>query len=86
MKNRTRRSFLRKAAAGIGGAALASVPVRSTAAASQDRSMIACHVANSAFRIGRRVQWDAATGRVVGDGEVQKLIEKPYRSPWMIPD
>ena len=35
--NRTRRSFLRDAAAGIGGAALTSVPARASSAASQDR-------------------------------------------------
>jgi predicted dehydrogenase len=48
-------------------------------------SMIACHLGNIAFRTGRRVQWDAAGERIVGDAEAQKLILKPYRSPWKLP-
>ena len=48
-------------------------------------SMIACHLANIAFRTGRRVQWDKAGERIVGDAEAQKLILKPYRAPWTLP-
>jgi hypothetical protein len=48
-------------------------------------SMIACHLANIAFRTGRRVQRDAAGERIVGDAEAQKLIVKPYRTPWKLP-
>jgi hypothetical protein len=47
--------------------------------------MIACHLANIAFRTGRRVQRDAAGERIVGDAEAQKLIVKPYRTPWKLP-
>jgi predicted dehydrogenase len=48
-------------------------------------SMIACHLANIAFRTGRRVQWDAAREQIVGDAEAQKLIHKAYRAPWTLP-
>ena len=48
-------------------------------------SMIACHLANIAFRTGRRVQWDAAREQIVGDAEAHKLIHKPYRAPWTLP-
>jgi predicted dehydrogenase len=48
-------------------------------------SMIACHLANIAFRTGRRVAWDAAREQVVGDPEAQKLVTKPYRGPWTLP-
>lgn len=48
-------------------------------------SMITCHLGNIAFRVGRRVQWDTANERIVGDAEAQKLIEKPYRAPWKLP-
>lgn len=48
-------------------------------------SMIACHLANIAFRTGRRVQWDAAREQITGDAEAQKLIHKPYRAPWTLP-
>jgi hypothetical protein len=47
--------------------------------------MIACHLGNIAFRVGRRVQWDVAGERVVGDAEAQKLVMKPYRAPWSLP-
>lgn len=48
-------------------------------------SMIACHLANIAFRTGRRVQWDAAREQIAGDAEAQKLIHKAYRAPWTLP-
>jgi predicted dehydrogenase len=48
-------------------------------------SMIACHLGNIAFRAGRRIEWDIARERVVGDAEAQKLVMKPYRAPWSLP-
>jgi predicted dehydrogenase len=48
-------------------------------------SMIACHLANIAFRTGRRVAWDAAREQITGDPEAQKLVTKPYRAPWTLP-
>jgi hypothetical protein len=48
-------------------------------------SMIACHLGNIAFRTGRRIQWDVAHERIVGDAEAQKLVTKPYRAPWTLP-
>ena len=48
-------------------------------------SMIACHLGNIAFRTGRRIQWDVANERVIGDAEAQKLVMKPYRAPWSLP-
>jgi predicted dehydrogenase len=47
-------------------------------------SMIACHLGNIAFRLKRRVNWDAAGEKVVGDPEAQAMIDKPYRSPWSL--
>ncbi len=49
-------------------------------------SMIACHLANIAFRVGRRVAWDAAGERIVGDADAQKLVMKTYRAPWTLSD
>ena len=48
-------------------------------------SMIACHLANIAFRTGRVVHWDAARELITGDAEAQKLVLKPYRAPWALP-
>jgi len=47
-------------------------------------SMLACHLGNIAFRVSRRVQWDAKAERIVGDAEAQKLVMKPYRTPWSL--
>jgi predicted dehydrogenase len=47
-------------------------------------SMIACHLGNIAFRLRRRVNWDAANEKVVNDPEAQGLILKPYRAPWSL--
>ena len=47
-------------------------------------SMLACHLGNIAFRVSRRVQWDAKAERIVGDAEAQKLVMKPYRMPWSL--
>jgi predicted dehydrogenase len=48
-------------------------------------SMIACHLANIAFRTGRVVHWDAERETIVGDAEAQKYVTKPYRAPWSLP-
>jgi predicted dehydrogenase len=49
------------------------------------RSMMACHLANIAFRLGRRVNWIAATEKVSGDPDAQKLVLRDYRAPWKLP-
>jgi predicted dehydrogenase len=48
-------------------------------------SMIACHLGNIAYRLGRRVTWDAAGEKVIGDPDAQKLVLKAYRPPWKLP-
>ncbi|MFN8008710.1 MAG: Gfo/Idh/MocA family oxidoreductase [Terriglobia bacterium] len=47
-------------------------------------SMIACHLGNIAFRLGRQVNWDVENEKVIGDEEAQKYISRPYRSPWKL--
>ena len=42
----------------------------------------ACHLANIAFRVGRRVRWDAAKEEIVGDPEAAGMLTRPYRAPW----
>ncbi|HXG64707.1 MAG TPA: Gfo/Idh/MocA family oxidoreductase [Blastocatellia bacterium] len=49
-------------------------------------SMIACHLANIAFRLKRQVNWDVEKERVIGDQEAQRLVSKEYRAPWKLPD
>jgi predicted dehydrogenase len=50
------------------------------------RSMIACHLANMAFRVNRRVAWDVENERVIGDAEAQALVRPTYRAPWVLPE
>lgn len=47
-------------------------------------SMIACHLANIAFRVKRRVNWDVEKERVMDDPDAQKLVAKEYRAPWKL--
>ncbi len=47
-------------------------------------SMIACHLGNAAFRLGRRVDWDADKERPIGDPEAETLMQPHYRKPWKL--
>ena len=49
-------------------------------------SMIACHLANIALRIGRRINWDREKEEIIGDPEAQKLVMREYRAPWKLPE
>jgi predicted dehydrogenase len=49
-------------------------------------STTACILANLSMRVGRTLEWDHAKGVVVGDAEANRLLRRPYRSPWMHPD
>ena len=47
-------------------------------------SMIACHLGNIAFRLGRQIRWDADNERMIGDPEAEKWVTRPYRAPWKL--
>jgi predicted dehydrogenase len=49
-------------------------------------SMIACHLGNIAYRLGRQVKWDAENERVVGDQEAANYVMRAYRTPWRLPE
>ncbi len=49
-------------------------------------SMIACHLANIAVRVGRRINWDREKEEIIGDPEAQKLVMREYRAPWKLPE
>jgi len=42
-------------------------------------------LANVSMNLGRSLTWDAATGRVTGDEEANRLLSRPYRAPWVHP-
>jgi predicted dehydrogenase len=44
-----------------------------------------CILANIAAQLGRTLEWDPKAGRVVGDEEANKLLQRPYRGPWEHP-
>jgi predicted dehydrogenase len=46
------------------------------------RVATACHLANLALRLGRKVRWDAAKEEIVGDAEAARMLVRPYRAPW----
>jgi len=45
-----------------------------------------CIMANMACKLGRTLVWDPDKGQVVGDDEANRLLARPYRSPWVHPD
>jgi len=49
-------------------------------------STSSCILANLSMKVGRSLQWDAEKQQVIGDEEANRLLARPYRSPWMHPD
>ena len=45
-----------------------------------------CHLANIAYRVGRRVQFDSAKMKFVDDTEADKLLTRQYRKPYVVPE
>ncbi|HEY1336898.1 MAG TPA: Gfo/Idh/MocA family oxidoreductase [Bryobacteraceae bacterium] len=48
-------------------------------------STASCILGNLSMKLGRTLTWDPKTGRVVGDEEANRLLARPYRSPWVHP-
>jgi predicted dehydrogenase len=48
-------------------------------------SSATCILANMAQGLNRTLTWDATQQRVVGDEEANRLLRRPYRSPWVHP-
>lgn len=48
-------------------------------------STTSCILANLSMQLGRTLEWDPAVGRVVGDGEANRLLQRAYRAPWVHP-
>lgn len=48
-------------------------------------SSASCILANVSMKLGRTLEWDAANGEVRNDPEANRLLSRPYRSPWVHP-
>ncbi len=48
-------------------------------------SSASCILANISQKLGRTLMWDAEKQQVVGDEEANRLLKRPYRSPWQHP-
>ncbi len=48
-------------------------------------STATCILANMSMNLGRTLAWDPQAGRVIGDDEANRLLTRPYRSPWVHP-
>jgi predicted dehydrogenase len=48
-------------------------------------STATCILANLALKLGRTLTWDPQAQEVVGDDEANRLLARPYRSPWVHP-
>lgn len=49
-------------------------------------SSASCILANLSMQLGRTLTWDPVKGEVIGDAEANKLLRRPYRSPWTHPE
>jgi len=68
---------------------LAAITSRSKPVADIEQGYISttsCILANMSLKLGRSLTWDHATGRIVGDEEANRLLQRPYRTPWVHPD
>jgi hypothetical protein len=49
-------------------------------------SSASCILANLSMQLGRSLNWDPKSHQVVGDEEANRLLRRPYRTPWVHPD
>jgi predicted dehydrogenase len=43
-------------------------------------------LANVSMQLGRTLAWDPVKGQVIGDDEANRLLRRPYRTPWVHPE
>ncbi|HSV72842.1 MAG TPA: Gfo/Idh/MocA family oxidoreductase [Chthonomonadales bacterium] len=48
------------------------------------RSQTICILSDIAIRLGRKVRWDAARERIVGDPAASQMLARSMRSPWRL--
>jgi predicted dehydrogenase len=50
--------------------------------ASGHRVATACHLANLSLKLGRQIEWDAASESVRNDSDANGMLVRQYRAPW----
>jgi predicted dehydrogenase len=48
------------------------------------RSVTVCHLGNLAYWNHRRLKWDPANERFIGDDEANQWLDRPKRGPWKV--
>ena len=43
-----------------------------------------CVLGNISYRLGRKLDWDPARERCIGDEEANRMLARPHRDPWRI--
>lgn len=91
-EDRTEKDLERHVAPAIRGHMrdlLAAIDKRSKPVADIEQGYISttsCILANLSMKLGRSLRWDAANQRVIGDEEANRVLQRPYRSPWVHPE
>jgi predicted dehydrogenase len=49
-------------------------------------STASCILGNLSLKLGRELTWDAEKHQVAGDDDANRLLRRPYRSPWVHPE
>lgn len=49
------------------------------------RSTTAALLGMLSYKVGRSIEWDGVRERVINDPEANRLLSRPYRSPWKYP-
>ncbi len=47
-------------------------------------SAIPGHLGLISMLVGRKIKWDVAKEKILGDAEASKLLSRPYRKPWKL--
>ena len=45
-----------------------------------------CHLANLAIKLGRKLKWDPVAEKFPDDPEANRLLDRPRRKPWQLPE
>jgi hypothetical protein len=48
------------------------------------RSATVCHLGNISMLLGRKLRWDPAAERFIGDEEANRQISRAMRAPWRL--